>query len=278
MVRPKNSISCTAVNTDFLQFWQILDVAEGRLLRLGSRVSVLKNDQWIACRLSKLKFWCLSCVGFSFALSAILWIFVELLPNQSKGKGTCTSFLTNGREQITLNFFPRELKNMLLKVWIAHVISFLQHISDFANLPFWSVNMGYRHSVAANLSLVFGPHPSFLHGISCLQTPLFMVELFWWLPSSTFLLTLFDKNNLFIKWWTSLDFLWICFARFKSMLKKVLLWSSYFYHISVADSLSVCYRYDVAVIGGSYQYGIFSIRFLWEKTFAPHIISVRVRG
>ena len=43
-------------------------------------------------------------------------------------------------------------------------------------------------SVASNLSVVLGPNPSFLQGISCLQTSFLMVELFWWLPSSTFLL------------------------------------------------------------------------------------------
>ena len=44
------------------------------------------------------------------------------------------------------------------------------------------------HSVASNLSLVFGPYSSFLQGISCLQTLVLMVELFRWFPSSTFIL------------------------------------------------------------------------------------------
>ena len=48
--------------------------------------------------------------------------------------------------------------------------------------------MVYRHSVVSKLSLVFGPHSSFLQGISCLQTPLLMVELFRWLSSLIFLL------------------------------------------------------------------------------------------
>ena len=56
-----------------------------------------------------------------------------------------------------------------------------------------------------------------------------------------------------------------------------LLWSSYTYHISAVDSLSVRSRYDVAVVV-DYHYGIFLIRFLWEKTLALQIFSVRVRG
>ena len=47
------------------------------------------------------------------------------------------------------------------------------------------------------------------------------------------------------------------------MLKKVFLWSSCTYHISVADFLSVRSRYDVAVVAVvGYHYGIFSIQFL----------------
>ena len=88
-----------------------------------------------------------------------------------------------------MNFFPRALKNIhVLSLVCKSNILFPICIWYFANLPFWSGDTGYIHSVASNLSLVFGPHPSFLQGISCLQTPLFMVELFWWLPSSTFLL------------------------------------------------------------------------------------------
>ena len=110
-----------------------------------------------------------------------------LVPNQSKGKGTRTSFLTNGSEQIALNFFPREMKNMhLVSLVCTCNLLFATCISDFANLPFWSGNMEYTYSVASNLSLVFGPHFFCLQRISCLQTPYLIAELFWWLPSSIF--------------------------------------------------------------------------------------------
>ena len=42
------------------------------------------------------------------------------------------------------------------------------------------------------------------------------------------------------------------------------------WHISVADCLSACGRYDVVAVAVGYYYGIFSIRFSWEKTFALH--------
>ena len=44
------------------------------------------------------------------------------------------------------------------------------------------------------------------------------------------------------------------------------------------DILSVRSSYDAAVIIAGYHCGIFSIRFLWEKNFAPHMFSVFVRG
>ena len=101
---------------------------------------------------------------------------MDLVPHQSKSKETCTSFLTNEREKIALSL-----------VCTCNLL-FATCISDFAHLPFWSDNMGYIHSVASNLSLLFDLHPSFLQGLSYLQTPLLMVELFWWLPLATFLL------------------------------------------------------------------------------------------
>ena len=86
-------------------------------------------------------------------------------------------------------FYPRELKyvHLLSLVCTCNPV-FATCISNFANLPFWSGNMGHMHSYISNLSLVFGTHPSILQGIICLQTSVLMVELFWWLPSSTFLL------------------------------------------------------------------------------------------
>ena len=140
-----------------------------------------------------------------------------------------------------------------------------------------------HYGIKANLSPAFGIHASFLQGIRCSETPLLMVELFWWLLLSTFLLPpdslifpfhdsqlvgkgyltvkvlnemgfcilllcpkpcdrcvilmqaptkcfdlpangtsamLLDNINLFINWWTFLDFHWIGFPGFKSMLKK----------------------------------------------------------
>ena len=133
----------------------------------------------------------LSCIKLSLTLLSILWILAVLVQNQSKGKGARASFLTSESERTALNVFPRELKNMhLLSLACTCTLHFATCISDFANktsILKWH-DVAYMNSVASNLSLVFGPHPSFLQGISCLQTPLFMVELFWWLPSSTFLL------------------------------------------------------------------------------------------
>ena len=40
-----------------------------------------------------------------------------------------------------------------------------------------------------NTGIQLGPHSSFLQKISCLQTPLLMVELLWWLISFTFRFT-----------------------------------------------------------------------------------------
>ena len=188
-------------------------------------------------------------------------------------------------------------------------------------------------------SLVFGPHSCFLQGISFLQTPLLMVELFWWFPSSTSLLPpvspilppsqltigwegifdwkcfewngilhpftmfkilgscvifiqeptkcfnlplvgmseiLFDKNNLFINGWPFLDSTELVF------LDLNLCWRSFaveqlFLPYFCYWFLSVCSRYDAAVVI-VYHYGTFSIWFLWEKTFDPHIFSVHVRG
>ena len=60
------------------------------------------------------------------------------------------------------------------------------------------------------------------------------------------------------------------------MLKKVLLWSSYTYHISVADSLSVRSRCEVSAVVVGYH--IFFDPVSVKKTFAPYIFSVRVRG
>ena len=65
---------------------------------------------------------------------------------------------------------------------------FAKCISDFPNLQFCSGNMECMHLVASNLSLVFGSYRSFLQGISYLQTPLLMVEFFWCLLCSSFLL------------------------------------------------------------------------------------------
>ena len=129
----------------------------------------------------------LSCIKLSLTLLSILWILAVLVQNQSKGKGARASFLTSESERTALNVFPRELKNMhLLSLACTCNLLFATRISDFANLLFWSDNMGYMHSVASNLSLVFDPHPSFLQGISCLQTPLLIVEFFGWLfPVST---------------------------------------------------------------------------------------------
>ena len=45
-----------------------------------------------------------------------------------------------------------------------------------------------HYGIKANLSPAFGIHASFLQGIRCSETPLLMVELFWWLLLSTFLL------------------------------------------------------------------------------------------
>ena len=47
---------------------------------------------------------------------------------------------------------------------------FAASIADFLNLPFWSGNMWCWHSIASDLSLVFGPHFSFLQGIHTLLT------------------------------------------------------------------------------------------------------------
>ena len=58
----------------------------------------------------------------------------------------------------------------------------------FCKLSILKWQYGIYDSVASNLSLVLGPHPSFSQGISCLQTPLLRVDIFWWLLSSTFLL------------------------------------------------------------------------------------------
>ena len=44
--------------------------------------------------------------------------------------------------------------------------------------------------------------------------------------------------------------------------------SSYTYQISVADSLSACSRYDVAVVVVGYHYGIFRSVFV-RKNFCP---------
>ena len=61
--------------------------------------------------------------------------FVVLFPNQTKVKGTRTSFLTNLNEQIDLSFFPREPKNMhLLNLGRKSNLLFATSISVFANL------------------------------------------------------------------------------------------------------------------------------------------------
>ena len=60
-----------------------------------------------------------------------------MVPNQSRGKGTRTSFLNNESEQIALSFFPRELKNMrLLSLASTCSLFFATRNSDFADLPF----------------------------------------------------------------------------------------------------------------------------------------------
>ena len=151
-VWPKESFPVLVSTQTFSSLWQILDVAKRGLLYLGSWVPLLRSDQSIACRLSKLLFWCLSCIRLLLVLLTVLWIFEVLVPNQSKDKGTCTSFLTNRSEQTALNFFPRELKNMhLLSLVCTCTLLFATCISDFSNLPFWRGNMGYMHSFASNL-------------------------------------------------------------------------------------------------------------------------------
>ena len=191
------------------------------------------------------------------------------------------------------------------------------------------------HSVVSNLSLVFGPRSSFLQGISCLQTPLLIVELSWWLHFQHFFYLQFHQFlPFFTQYWFGRDFwlkrFWMKwnFVSFyydsmlfsSKLLQNVsifllmepleyfltriiflsmvhlsgfplnwffwiqihseegLLWSSYTCHISVTDSLSFRSSYDVAVFVVGYHYGIFSIRFLWEKSFAPHIFLVQARG
>ena len=144
----------------FSNSWQILDVAEGRLPCLSSWASLLKSDQLTACRLRYLMFILRKIVIGTFNNFVNM---VVLISNQSKGKGTRTSFLTNGGEQIALNFFPREPKNMhLLSLVCICKPLFATCISDFSNLPFWSGDMGYIQLVASILSLVFGPLPSSL--------------------------------------------------------------------------------------------------------------------
>ena len=48
-------------------------------------------------------------------------------------------------------------------------------------------------------------------------------------------------------------------------------WRRFADSLSIADSLPVRSKYEVVVVIVGYHYGIFSIRFLWEKTFFPHI-------
>ena len=107
--------------------------------------------------------------------------------------------------------------------------------------------------------------------------------IFIWVPTKCFDLPangtsgiLIDKNNLFIDGWTFLDSHWISFTGFKSMLNKV---CCGLVTLTISLLLTPCLsvvgmRY--VVVG--YHYGSFSIRFLWGKSFAPHIFSVRVRG
>ena len=134
-----------------------------------------------------------SIIILMFILPKSSLAFLTIFLMFGKGKGTRTSFLTIGSKQLALNFFSRELKNMrLLSLACACNLLFATWISDFANPPFWSGKMGYRHTVVSNLSLVFGPYPSFLEGISFVQTPFLMDKLLWWLPSLTFLLPPFS--------------------------------------------------------------------------------------
>ena len=89
---PKTLLPALVLTQAFSSLLQILDVTEGRLLCLDSWLFLLKSDQSIACYLSKLLFWCLSCVRLSLKLLEILSIYAVLVSNQSKGKETRTSF------------------------------------------------------------------------------------------------------------------------------------------------------------------------------------------
>ena len=111
---PKNLLAAMVSTQTFSSLWQILDAAEGRLLCLASWVSLRKSDQSTACCLGKSLFWCSSSPRLSLALLKILWISMVLVPNQSNGNGTHAGFLTNGSEQIVLNFFQENWKNMHL--------------------------------------------------------------------------------------------------------------------------------------------------------------------
>ena len=68
---PKSLFPALVSPQTFSILWQILDVAEGRLLCLSSWLSLLKSGKSVACRLSKLLFWCLFCLKLSLARLAI---------------------------------------------------------------------------------------------------------------------------------------------------------------------------------------------------------------